>query len=232
MFITLILIIILVIITALLLFSKGYSPKLALYESFHIITHFPKFSFSSIIVSLLSVVGAFLGLYIIVTLVSILYGGGLRYELKEGRKMSKISKIKNHVIVCGANIVGNNVAVKLDAENVPFVIVDNDIQGLSEPRSKDYLVLEGNPLEEDVLKTARIDKAAVIVAVLNQEGGNFFLSSLAKKLNPNIKVIAKTDHSAYVEHLEKIGADLVMMPEILGAFKIADVVKEVIKISK
>ncbi len=231
-FITLLIILALVIITSVILIEKGYPVSFALVESFHIITHFPKYSYDSLAVSFLSIAGAFLGFYIIVTLMSIIYGGGLKYELMEGRKMSKINKLKNHVIICGANTVGNNVAVKLDAENIPFVIVDDNIRGLAEPRAKGFLVIEGSPLEEDDLLKARIKHADVLVAVLEQEGANMLLASLAKKLNPNLKVIAKTDHYQFVEHMEKIGADLVMMPDVLGAFKIADVVQDILEMKK
>jgi voltage-gated potassium channel len=231
-FITLMLIIVLVLITAFMLIKQGASPEYALYKSFFAVTHFPEFGFGSFWVSLFSVIGAFLGLYIIVTLLSILYGGGLRYELKEGRKMSKIAKIKDHVIVCGANIVGNNVAVKLDAENIQFVVVDDDLKGLAEPTRHDYLIIEGNPLDEDTLKAARIEHAAVLVAVLEEEGANFLLTSMAKKLNPKLKVVAKTDNQRFVEHMEKNGADMVMMPEVLGAYKIADVVNDILDITK
>ena len=123
-------------------------------------------------------------------------------------------------------------SVKLDADNVAFVIVDDDLKGLNEPRDKDFLVVEGNPLDERVLKTARIDQASVLVAVLEQDGANMLLAALAKKLNPKLKVIAQTNYSKYIEHMEKIGADLVMMPQVLGAFKIADVVKDVMSIDK
>jgi voltage-gated potassium channel len=231
-FITIILLILLVLFTAVLLIKNGYNPELALFESFHLITHFPKFAAGNIWISLLSIVGAMLGFFIIITLLSIVYGGGLKYELKEGRKMSKISQIKNHVIICGANIVGNNLAVKLDADNVQFIIVDNDLKGLAEPRSKSFLVLEGNPLEEAVLNAAKIGAASVFVAAMEEEGSNLLLASMAKKLNPKVKVIAKTNHFQYVEHMEKMGADLVMMPEVLGAFKIADVVKDILAIDK
>ena len=67
---------------------------------------------------------------------------------------------------------------------------------------------------------------------MEEEGSNLLLASMVKKLNPKAKVIAKTNHYQYVEHMEKIGADLVMMPEVLGAFKIADVVKDILSIDK
>ncbi len=229
-YITLILIILLIIATAAVLVNQGYKPSVALFESFHIVTHFPQFSFNSVLISLFSIMGAIMGIFIIVTLLSIIYGGELRYELREGKKMRKINQIKNHVIICGANIIGNNVSVKLDAENVAFVIVDDDLKGLNEPRDKDFLVVEGNPLDERVLRTARIDQASVLVAVLEQDGANMLLAALAKKLNPKLKVIAQTNYSKYIEHMEKIGADLVMMPQVLGAFKIADVVKDVMSL--
>ena len=231
-FITMILLFGFIIISALILVQQGYSFHEALQEGFHLVAHFPKAPIQNVAISLLSILGGILVLFIIVTLISIIYEGGLRYEVKEGQKMKKISKIKNHVIICGANIVGNNVSIKLDAMNIPFIIVDDDVKGLSEPRSKDYIVVEGNPLDEDTLSAAAIKKAAMLVAVQENDGANFLLASLAKKLNPEIRVIAKTDHPQFVEHMEKIGADLVMMPEILGAFKIADVVSEVLKIEK
>ncbi len=231
-FITLVILLILIMVAAFILMSRGYSSKLALYEGFHLVTHFPKFSTGDMGLSILSIMGAFLGFFIIITLLSILYGGGLKYELKEGRKMNKINQIKNHVIICGANIVGINLAVKLDTDDVPFIVVDDNLKGLTEPRKKNMLVIEGNPLEESILNSARVTHAKVVVCAMEEEGSNLLLASIVKKLNPKAKVIAKTNHYQYVEHMEKIGADLVMMPEVLGAFKIADVVKDILEIDK
>ncbi len=227
--VTILLIVILIFAGAFILVHRGMTWHDSLYESFHLITHIPDVNYHSFWITFLSIAGAFLGIYLIFIFISIVYSGGLHQEMKEDMKMKRINQLKNHVIICGANIVGSNIATRLDAHNKDFVVVGEDKEILKELSEKKNLVLEGNPLNEKVLKEAGIDRAGILLAVLKNSGDNILLTLIAKKLNPKIKVVARSSDYKYVEHLENIGADLVMMPEVLGAFKIADVAKDILE---
>jgi voltage-gated potassium channel len=226
---TLLIILVLIFITAITLYQRGLSFEDAFYQAFQLITHLPNYGYNSFWISILSLTGAFLGLYLIVTLISIIYGGALNVEIKEEKNMNKINKLKNHVIICGTNLVGSNIATRLDADNKDFVIIGDNKEIIKELKEKNNFVVDGNPLDEDMLKSCGIDKAALVLAVLESVGDNVLLTLTAKKINPKVKVIAKSNDYKYVEYLENIGADLVMMPEVLGAFKIADVAKDILE---
>jgi voltage-gated potassium channel len=227
--ITLILILSLILISGSLLFNSGMTATEAFYNAFRLVTHIPGIGYNSFLISLISIIGGILVVYLILTLLSITYGGSLNSELMEAKKMGAIKKMKNHVIICGANTVGENIAVRLDANNKDFIVVGTDVEVINTIKAKKNFTLLGNPLQEEVLKEAGIGSAMLLLAVLDSEGDNALLTVMAKKLNPKIKVVAKSNNYKYVTHLENIGADLVMMPEVLGAFKIADVAKDILE---
>ena len=226
---SIIILLVMIFFESLILSRAGVPIDEAVVNAFRIVTHFP-FSYGSFFLTLFSILGAFLGVYIIFTFLSILFNGALNSEVSEGKKMLKMKQLKNHVIICGTNLVSSNIAVRLDADNKPFVIVGTNKEYLQEAKEKKFLSVDANPLDEDVLIAAGVENAALVLSVLDTEGDNVLLTLMAKKLNPKLKVVAKSNHYRYAEHLEKVGADLVMMPEVLGAFKIADVAKDILEL--
>ena len=89
-------------------------------------------------------------------------GGGLVQMLLEGeinraltnRRMTKgIEELRGHAIVCGFGRAGSILAKELQAAKVPFVVVDQDEEKLSQAEQSNYLILQGNASEDETLAT-------------------------------------------------------------------------------
>jgi len=118
-----------------------------------------------------------------------------------------------HVVVIGFGRVGTLVAAALAGKGVPFVVVENDADRVAELKEKGYAFVEGNSASRSVLEQAGIRRAAeLLVAIPNAfEGGR--AARHAKEANAGIRVVARAHTDAEVAHLERLGADVVIMGE-------------------
>ncbi|GAG77608.1 unnamed protein product, partial [marine sediment metagenome] len=71
------------------------------------------------------------------------------------------------------------------------------------------------------LKTARIEKAKGIIAVLGSDADNLYICLTARSLNLKLKIIARAVKSKAIDKLKKAGADYVFSPEKIGGILLA-----------
>jgi CPA2 family monovalent cation:H+ antiporter-2 len=118
-----------------------------------------------------------------------------------------------HVVLVGFGRVGTLVAAALADKGVPFLVVESDADRVVDLREKDYPYVEGNAASRGVIAQAGIGRASeLLVAIPNAfEGGRAI--RLAKEANPGIRVVARAHSDAEVAHLERLGADVVIMGE-------------------
>jgi len=170
---------------------------------------------------ILSVVGSVFYIYLIYTIISIVYMGNFGQMLSEGRTMKSIAKLKDHFIICGGGRVGSNVAKELKKLNKHLVVIEYDIELAKQLRRLGILVLEGDSLEKENLNAAGINHAKCLISCLGSDGDNVLLTITAKDLNPKLNVIARVNYERFVDKLRSVGANVVVMPEIVGGIKIA-----------
>lgn len=137
------------------------------------------------------------------------------------RMMKAIHDMKNHVIVCGAGRVGSSVIQVLQAEKVPFVMVDNDLERVREMEEAGYLIIHGDATQDEVLMKLGIEKAAGIVCALSEDAYNVFVTLTARSSNPALKIVARAERPETVEKLRRAGADRVISPAQMGGFQMA-----------
>ena len=102
-----------------------------------------------------------------------------------------ISRIKNHVIVFGYSHLGVYVAEKLDELGYDYVVITKDKDVYQSFLKKNVLVvLEHETQPIIALKSAGIERAAlVVVAHVNNPDNMLFILS-ARKLRPDIRIIS------------------------------------------
>lgn len=149
-----------------------------------------------------------------------------RQYFMEGVIMRKVSKLKNHYVICGGGRVGMHLAEIFDKQKKSFVIVEKDAILVKEASRKGYLVYEGDALEEETLLDAGIKTAKAIIAVLPKTEENILTILTAKDVNPKLTVYGRADKQEYVKRLKKSGADHVFMPEYSCAEEIAETVSK------
>jgi CPA2 family monovalent cation:H+ antiporter-2 len=120
---------------------------------------------------------------------------------------------RGHVVLAGFGRVGKLVAAALAERGVPFLVIDNDADRVGELRGSGYAFVEGNAASRGVMARAGIGEAReLLVAIPNAfEGGR--AAAHAKEANPGIRIIARAHADAEVAHLERQGADVVIMGE-------------------
>lgn len=159
--------------------------------------------------------------YIVNRFTEALIQGYFQEGLRRRQEMRSIDTLTNHYIVCGFGRTGRQVAIEFQAESIPFLIIDSDLDQIDKAKSLGYLVIQGDATLDESLLAAKIDKAACIVAALTSDAENLYTVLSAKTLNPNIRAIARASTEEAVQKLQRAGADGVVSPYITGGRRLA-----------
>jgi voltage-gated potassium channel len=115
------------------------------------------------------------------------------------RKMEKaISKLSGHHILCGYGRVGRQVARNFASDGVPFVIIYQDPDTIEACLADGYLAVSGEASNDNVLEEAGVGRAKGLVAAVDSDADNVFVVLSARKLNPDLRIVARasSDESA------------------------------------
>jgi len=158
------------------------------------------------------------------TVVSFISEGKVR-EVLGGMKMKKkVDGMKEHCILCGYGRVGSEIARNLHASKKDLVVLEKDARMAKDALAKGYLVMEGDVLSEDTLKSAGVQRARTLIAAMGSDADNVFVTLTAKELNPHIKVVARAERMESVKKLKQAGAAEVIMPSAIGGKAMADAI--------
>ncbi len=137
------------------------------------------------------------------------------------RKMRQtIDKTLGHYIICGFGRVGEQVASDLKSAGATFVIVENNPDRL-DGAPEDYLRVEGDASDDEILNEAGIKKAAGLVAVTGEDALNTFVTLSARSLNSDLIIVARSNDKATDSKLLRAGANRVISPYIISGRSIA-----------
>ncbi|ACV24394.1 potassium channel family protein [Methanocaldococcus fervens] len=215
--------------SGILMITEGWDFFIAFYTSVVTIStvgygdYVPKTFIGKLSVIIYIFVGVGTVAYTLGNVAGFLIEGHFRKYFRLRKMEDKIKKLNNHYIICGYGRLGKIVAEEFKKSKIPFVIIDSDEKVLEEALEKDpnLICIVGDATSDDVLKKARIEKARGLITVVTSDAENVFITLSAKKLNPNIYVVAKADKPSTLDKLIKAGADRAVCPYIVGGMEIA-----------
>ena len=154
--------------------------------------------------------------------------GEINQYFKTRRLMKDISKLENHVILCGYGRNGHQAARILKTHAVPFIVIERDEQLMQkvEAEGEKILHLEGDSTEDDVLRQAGVERARALITTLPVDSQNVFIVLTARSLNPNLQIISRASEASSVTKLKKAGASNVIMPDFIGGTHMATLVSK------
>lgn len=164
--------------------------------------------------------------YAITTLTTVILEGEVRDLLKGYRVNKEISKLKNHVIICGLGRNGRQAAIELIDEGVPFVAIESH-EGTVLSFLESYpkaLILQGDATSEDLLRLANINSARGVITALSDDAANVFATLTIRELNPNANVVARASNESTISKLKIAGASRVILPNVLGGRRMAKLI--------
>ena len=166
--------------------------------------------------------GYVLSFYVFYLIFEYLISGKLTDAISGVKEMKKISNLTGHYIVCGAGRVGYNIGRKLKKKNKEVVFIEKDVDVIKKLKSDGYFVIDVGPIDEDVLISAGIKKARGLAASLGDDSKNLLLVLTARDLNKRLKIAVRASDDSIVPKLKKAGANLIILPELVGGEKLAD----------
>lgn len=158
----------------------------------------------------------------VTSLIGFVVEGQLSDVLRQRRMEKGISRLEGHYIICGAGDTGLHLIDAMLTRKAPFVVVDRDVRRLRELlNTREFLYVEGEATDDDVLRKAGIEKARCLISMLPDDRDNLFVVLSARTLNPQITLVSKAVDPKSVAKLRKAGVDHVIMPDYLGGLRIA-----------
>ncbi|HUX05587.1 MAG TPA: potassium channel protein [Acidimicrobiales bacterium] len=208
---------------------QGFSLLDAVFQTFSTITTVgfsspqPLHSGEKLFTVFLILVGVGTTLYTFSAVVELLIDGHMRSLVRRRRMERTIARMRGHVIVCGWGRVGSEVARFLTNAGHQVVIVDRDQERLS---TVPYPTVHGDVTDDQVLLLAGIERAGTLVAALDTDADNLYLTVAGKSLRPDLQIITRARSESSELKLARAGADRVVNPQRLGGDRMASFVTQ------
>jgi CPA2 family monovalent cation:H+ antiporter-2 len=128
--------------------------------------------------------------------------------------------LNDHLIIVGFGVNGRNLARAASGGQIPYLILEMNPETVRDERAKGEPIFFGDATQEPVLETAGLERARILVVVINDAAAVRRITETARRLNPKIYLIIRTRFLQEVEALYSLGADEVIPEEFETAVEI------------
>jgi len=161
-----------------------------------------------------------LGLAVFATSLTTIAGPVIGHRMQlllEPRK--KPMKRTNHFIVVGNNPLARNVIKSLQARRLRVTAIwpDEPPAGVEPP--EDMIV--GDATSSAVLEAADVKDANTVLALLDNDADNAFVSLAAKEANPKLRTLLAVNDAQNLDKMRRVKPDAVLALPVIGAELIA-----------
>ena len=128
-------------------------------------------------------------------------------------KAIPVTHLTGHTILVGYGRVGNLIGNDLKQKKLPFLVIEASDSTVSKLRESGIEALMGNAAQPEILKAAGLPESRNVVVAIPEAFEAGQIVQQARAANANIRIIARAHSDAEVEHLQGLGADMVIMGE-------------------
>ena len=160
-------------------------------------------------------------LYGISELTQFIVQGGIGGIIRRRKMERTIKKISHHYILCGAGKNGHYVLEELIRTKRKVVAVEKDPKKVQTLIDRGIPTVEGDASNDDVLRSAGIDRAIGLVSTLPEDKDNLFVVITARGLNPKLRIVAKVDEIEGPEKFFRSGANSAVSAPYIGGLRMA-----------
>jgi len=147
--------------------------------------------------------------------------GGIGGILRRRKMERTVKKISHHYILCGAGKNGHYVLEELIRTKRKVVAVEKDPKKVQTLIDRCIPTVEGDASNDNVLRSAGIDRALGLVCTLPEDKDNLFVVITARGLNPKLRIVAKVDEIEVQEKFFRSGANSAVSAPYIGGLRMA-----------
>ena len=152
--------------------------------------------------------------------------GELRQILGRRKLEKQITELTDHYIICGFGRIGDIIAKELSAENVPFVVIEQEPARIEQLEACRYLYLNLDATADTTLIKAGLLTAKGLVTAVSSDADNVFIALSAKGLRPDIFILARASDTKNEDKLLRAGASRVVCPYQIGGRRMAAILRK------
>jgi len=123
------------------------------------------------------------------------------------------SKLKNHLIIIGFGINGQNLCKASKYAGIPYVIIELNPETVKREAEKGEPIIYGDAIQANILEHAHLGSArSVVIAISDLKAAEKILAAI-RRINKSIYVIVRTHSLLEMEPFLKLGANEVIPEE-------------------
>lgn len=143
----------------------------------------------------------------------------LRHSVEE--EQPKVNEeMNNHLIIIGYGPSGRHLARAAKVARIPYTIIEMNPETVEEERSKGESIFYGDASQDYILEHVKIKQARVVVIAISDLFATRQAVQMARHLNPNTHIIARTRFLREEKPLFELGADEVIPEELEASVEI------------
>jgi voltage-gated potassium channel len=162
--------------------------------------------------------------YVATMLVEVIARGVVTGALAERRRRRRIEELSEHVIICGYGRVGRRVADEFREAGIPYVVLDNSEDAVTEARERGDVYLVGDGTEDEDLYAAGLERARGLVVSSDSDVDNLYIALSARSARPELFIVARASDADAERKLRLAGADRVVQPYSSAGREMANLV--------
>ncbi len=140
----------------------------------------------------------------------------LRNGYRSGKQYSDASEyehLTNHLVIIGFGINGRNLAKAAKTIDIPYIICEMNPDTVMIERKKGEPIFYGDATQKPVLDHTNITRARVMVIAIGDASATRRITEVARSINPDLYIIARTRFVGEVQPLHELGANEVIPEE-------------------
>jgi voltage-gated potassium channel len=142
---------------------------------------------------------------------------------REARRMAeKVADLRGHYILCGYGRVGSTVARELVHAGQQLVVIDILTESLERASHDGHLVVQGDATSDDTLRLAGIEVARGLVATIDSDANNVYVTLSARAMNPGLFIVGRANAVGAEAKLTQAGANRVVSPYTMAGRRMAE----------
>jgi voltage-gated potassium channel len=150
--------------------------------------------------------------YALVAVTEFFVAGHVSGLLEERRRQRMVDALSDHYLVCGFGRVGRQVARDLRAAGADFVVIDRNPESLEAAAAAGIPHVEGEASSDELLRRAGIRRARALIACVDSDAENVFITLTARELRPELTIVARASGDEAEQKLARAGAQRVVSP--------------------
>lgn len=136
-----------------------------------------------------------------------------------------VDQLESHAVVVGFGIPGRAAADALRASHTPFCVIELNPMTVSRAGHAGVPIIEGHAADEGALRRAGIERASLLVLAVPDEPAVLAAIPIARRLNPNVRIIARCAFTSAGMEAVKRGANAIVVAEQVVATAIAEALR-------